>query len=318
MIILAVSIVSFMIVLFAFAFVVGSPIGIVAGIVKGRKQYLCLRCKSVYRGNHHYRCPICYSQDITPIKSPAAQQAMSQCLTPTAQHMLICAKCGFNNVESARFCGHCGSPVATAAVPNPLVWTGVPYPPMFPNPRISLASWRFIAWGSTIAVGIFILLVIIGTLLPSLPNQSGASRPSAPQSSAPIQNDPAQTPKETEKDEQVKLGADAMLATWRVMPLAFNEQENLRFDAVVVMPNDTVCLWVHDANPVPGVIYPTAFFYYPRSKTLLSLSDVTFDLWMRECKNQEGVGVEPDIEADFNQIREKTYGLNQALHDLQQ
>ncbi|HWE86637.1 MAG TPA: hypothetical protein VG267_16965 [Terracidiphilus sp.] len=40
---------------------------------------------------------------------------------------------------------------------------------MFPKPGISRAMWRFIAWGSAIAVGIFILLVIIGNLLPSPP-----------------------------------------------------------------------------------------------------------------------------------------------------
>jgi hypothetical protein len=58
-------------------------------------------------------------------------------------------------------------------------------PPVFPKPGISRAVWRFIGWGSAIAVGIFVLLVIIGTLLPSASNQSDASQPSAPQNNAP-------------------------------------------------------------------------------------------------------------------------------------
>lgn len=315
--------------------IITSPIVALLVILKGKKEFSCLSCGMLSRRypplsigfGFRLRCTYCGQRTLIPSNLPSAQQAMGKSVTPPVTHMPICTKCGFNNGEGARFCGHCGAPVSTVAIPNPPVWTGAPPPPVFPKPGISRAVWRFIAWGSAIAAGISILLVITGTLLPSAPNHSDASQPSATQhpspaqeaqNPAPTKNDPAQTPEETEKDEQVKLGADAMLATWRMMPLAFNEQENLRFDAVVVMPNNTVCLWVHDANPVPGVIYPTALFYYPRSKTLLSLSDVTFDLWMRECKKQEGVGVEPDIEADFNQIREKTYGLNQALHDAQQ
>jgi hypothetical protein len=64
---------------------------------------------------------------------------------------------------------------------------------MFPKPGISRAAWRFIGWGSAIAVGIFILLVIIGTLLPSAPNQSDASQTSQPQA-APPPNGPAANP----------------------------------------------------------------------------------------------------------------------------
>jgi hypothetical protein len=73
------------------------------------------------------------------------------------------------------------------------VWTGVPPPPVFQKPGISPAAWRFIGWGGAIGVGIFILLVVIGTLLPSSPNQSDASQPSAPQA-APPPNGPVANP----------------------------------------------------------------------------------------------------------------------------
>ena len=238
----------------------------------------------------------------------------------------ICTRCGFRNVEGARFCGNCGAQVSAVANSYPPLRTGAP-----PHLR---------RMGSARIFGFVLLLLIVVMAIVFFHNdyktwtsggsslfdwvefekrwvapfakQAQPTQDNAPQTTQETDNEAMQSPKEAEKVKQVNLGADAMLATWRVTPLAFNEQENLRFDAVVVMPNDTVCLWVHDANPVPGVIYPTALFYYPRSKTLLSLSDVTFDLWMRECKKQEGVGVLPDIEANFNQIREKKYGLNQS------
>ena len=187
--------------------------------------------------------------------------------------MPICTRCGFRNVEGARFCGNCGAQVSAVAIPNPPVWTGTPPPPVFPKPGISRAVWRFIGWGSAIAVGIFILLVIIGTLLPSAPNQSDASQPSAPtqetQGSAPTQNDSAPTPEEAEKVKQFNLGLWAMTTAWEGTPVAFNEHENLRFDAVIVMPDDTVCLWIHDAHPVPGVEEANALFSW-RGKLLLN------------------------------------------------
>jgi len=92
--------------------------------------------------------------------------------------MPICTRCDFRNVEGARFCGNCGVPMSA---PNPPIWMGTPPPPVFPKPGISLTSRRFIAWVSAIAIGIFILLVVIGTLLPSSPNQSDASRDTASQ-----------------------------------------------------------------------------------------------------------------------------------------
>jgi hypothetical protein len=71
--------------------------------------------------------------------------------------------------------------VSAVAIPNPPVWTGALPLPVFPKPRFSRSIWRFIVWGSAIAVGMFVLLVIIGNLVPSAPNHSSASGPSAQQ-----------------------------------------------------------------------------------------------------------------------------------------
>jgi hypothetical protein len=65
---------------------------------------------------------------------------------------------------------------------------------MFPKPVISRVVWRFIGWGSASVVGIFAMLVIIGNLLPSTPNQSDAPQRAAPQAAAP------QTPQATDNE----------------------------------------------------------------------------------------------------------------------
>ncbi|MGA3263283.1 MAG: hypothetical protein ABSC47_04470 [Terracidiphilus sp.] len=91
------------------------------------------------------------------------------------------------------------------ATPIPPVWMGTPPPPVFPKPGISLTSRKFIAWGSAI-VGIFILLVIIGNLLPSPPNQSDAPQPAVPQVAAP------QTPQATDNENPQTLALFQCLA----------------------------------------------------------------------------------------------------------
>lgn len=68
--------------IFFFFFLVTLPFALVAAMIRGRKQHLCLRCKTVFRWRGRYRCPVCYSQDITPVKSPAAQQVMAGSVTP--------------------------------------------------------------------------------------------------------------------------------------------------------------------------------------------------------------------------------------------
>jgi hypothetical protein len=240
--------------------------------------------------------------------------------------MPICTRCGFRNVEGARFCGNCGAQVSAVAIPNPLVWTGALPPPVLQKPGISRAVWRFIGLGSAIAVGIFILLVIIGTLLPSAPNQSNASQPSAPtleiQGSAPTQKDSAPTPEEDLKAKQLNLGIRAMTAQWDATPVVFHEREKLRFDAVTVMPDDTVCLWVHienselGASAIPGVNEPNASFLL--GKNLFPVTTVTFDLWTRECTDkQRGINVLPELEDNANQLQQKMNDLNQQLHDAQ-
>ena len=240
--------------------------------------------------------------------------------------MLICARCGYRNVEGARFCGNCGTQVSALAIPNPPVWTGMSSPPVFPKPGISRAVWRFIGWGSAIAVGIFILLIIIGSLLPSAPNHSNASQPSAPtqeiQGSAPTQNDSAPTPEEALKAKQFNLGIQAMTTQWEATPVIFHEREKLRFDAVIVMPDDTVCLWVHiknselGASAIPGVNEPNTSFLL--GKNLFPVTTATFNLWTQKCVDQQGgINVLPELEDNANQLQQKMNDLNQQLHDTQ-
>jgi hypothetical protein len=299
-------------------------------ILKGKKEFCCFSCGMLSQrypplsmgAGFRMRCGYCGQKTLIPSNSPTAQQGMGKSVTPPVTPMPICTRCGFRNVEGARFCGNCGAQVSAAAIPNLPVWTGALPPPVFLKPGISRAVWRFIGLGSAIAVGIFILLVIIGTLLPSAPNQSNASQPSAPQATPPqtsqaTDSEATQTPEETEKDKQLKLGADAMVTAWQGTPIAFNERENLRFDAVVIMPDNTVCLWIHDANPTPGVEEPNALMTF--GGKLVAVNYVTFDLWTRKCLNREGgVGVLPEILDRFNQIEPQMDDLNEQLHNSQQ
>ncbi len=108
-----------------------------------------------------------------------------------------------------------------------------------------------------------------------------------------------------------------MVTAWKGTPVAFNERENLRFDAVVIMPDNTVCLWIHDANPTPGVEEPNALMTF--GGKLVAVNYVTFDLWTRKCLNREGgVGVLPEIMDRFNQIEPQMDDLNEQLHNSQQ
>jgi hypothetical protein len=137
-------------------------------------------------------------------------------------------------------------------------------------------------------------------------------------------NEATQTLEEAEKDKQLKLGTDAMVTAWQWTPVAFNERENLRFDAVIVMPDDTVCLSIHDAHPFPGVEEPNALISLqdkgvPPGRRLYPVNNVSFDLWTRECVNQPGgIDVEPEILERFNLIKQHMEELNQRLHNSQQ
>jgi zinc-ribbon domain len=246
--------------------------------------------------------------------------------------MLTCTRCGSRNVEGARFCGNCGAQVSVMAIPNPPVWMSTPPPPMFPKPGISRAVWRFIGWGSAMAVGIFILLVIIGTLLPSASNQSDASQPSAPQTASTHTSQATDTsniptPQESKNDKKEDLGWTVMKIAVNRTPTAFNERENLRFDSVIVMPDDVVCLSIHDAHPLlgwngePAVVEPNALIYLPRSGggDLLAVNDMTLDFWKRYCVHQQGgVDVLPGIEAHVNNFQQYMNDLEQQTKSSQQ
>lgn len=224
--------------------------------------------------------------------------------------MPIYTQCGSRNVEGARFCGNCGAPVSVVAIPSPPVWTGAPSP-VFPKPGISRAMWRFIGWGSAIAVGIFILLIIIGNLVPSPPATPAATtaqpaQGNASQTPQATDNEAAKTPEKIEEEKQVDLFLDAVKLAWQGTPTTFNERQNLRIDAGIVMPDDTICLWIHDAHPFPGVKEPNALFYL-RGRDLLAVNDVTFDRWTRECINQQGgVDMETELKNAANQLQQES------------
>ena len=108
-----------------------------------------------------------------------------------------------------------------------------------------------------------------------------------------------------------------MTAAWEGTPVAFNERENLRFDAVIVMPDDTVCLWIHNAHPVRGVEEANALFSW--GGKLLPMNDMTFAPWTQKCVDQQGrINVLPELEDNANQLQQKMNDLNQQLHDAQQ
>lgn len=180
MIVLALWIVCTAFVLILVFTALGMPFAAAWALVSPRKQRFCLQCHSTDALRWPYVCKVCRSKKTISAAAPIAAEFADH-----STEMPICTRCGSRNVEGARFCGNCGVPVSAAAIPNPPVWTGPPPPPVFPKPGISRAVWRFIGWGSAIAVVIFILLVVIGTLLPSPPNQSGASQPSVPQPAPP-------------------------------------------------------------------------------------------------------------------------------------
>jgi hypothetical protein len=58
-------------VVFFFA-LIGAPIGLCIAAIRSRRQHICLRCRSIFRGNRPRQCPVCYSPNITPLNSPVA------------------------------------------------------------------------------------------------------------------------------------------------------------------------------------------------------------------------------------------------------
>jgi hypothetical protein len=225
-------------------------------------------------------------------------------------------------------CGYCGQPTLipsnSPGAQQVMGKSATPPSPMFPKPGISRAVWRFIAWGGAIAVGFYILLIVsgfFGTPLPSAPQEA------PPQTSQATDTSNAPTPQESQNDKQEDLGWTVMKIAVNGTPTAFNERENLRFDSVIVMPDDVVCLSIHDAHPLlgwngePAVVEPNALIYLPRSGggDLLAVNDMTLDFWKRYCVHQQGgVDVLPGIEAHVNNFQQYMNDLEQQAKSSQQ
>lgn len=79
--------------------------------------------------------------------------------------MPFCNRCGFRNVEGARFCGSCGAPVSAVAIPSPPVWTGALPPWSNGSQQIctftvpASAVTRISSAGSAIVLGFFFTLL---------------------------------------------------------------------------------------------------------------------------------------------------------------
>jgi hypothetical protein len=148
------------------------------------------------------------------------------------------------------------------------------------------------------------ILLDNSTAEPAKPTQDNA-----PQKTQATDSEAAQTPKEAEEEKQLGLVLKAWGEVYKATPTTFNERQNLRIDAAVVMRDDTVCFSVHDAHPFPGVVEPDAFVYLPHqgNGNLYAVTDVTFDLWTRECVNQQGgVDVGAEIKAAANQLQQES------------
>jgi ribosomal protein L40E len=65
------------------------------------------------------KCGYCGQKTLIPSDSPAARQRVAGIVTQPVTPMPICTRCGFRNVEGARFCGNCGAQVSAVAIPNP-------------------------------------------------------------------------------------------------------------------------------------------------------------------------------------------------------
>jgi hypothetical protein len=297
-------------------------------ILRGKKEFSCLSCGILSQrypplsmgAGFRLRCSYCGQKTLIPSNSPAAQQGMGKILIPPVTPMPICIRCGFRSVEGARFCCSCGAVVSAVA-------------PISSQPERNTVSAR-----TVILVALFILgitgaiwaLIVAEAGTPTSTPAGTTAKPAQPTPDNTLQtpqatdNEATQTLEEAEKDKQLKLGTDAMVTAWQWTPVAFNERENLRFDAVIVMPDDTVCLSIHDAHPFPGVEEPNALISLqdkgvPPGRRLYPVNNVSFDLWTRECVNQPGgIDVEPEILERFNLIKQHMEELNQRLHNSQQ
>lgn len=281
MVVLALWIVCAVFVLILVFTALGMPFAAAWTLVSPRKQRFCLQCHSTDALRWPYVCKVCRSRKTISAAAPIASEF--------------------------------------AAIPNPAMGMGAPPHPQFPKPGISRSNWRFIGWGSAIAVGIFALFVIIGNLLPSPPSQlripaSTQSTPAAtnvqanaPHAAPATDDQDAQTPEETEEDKQDDTGWKAIELVYQALsrdPSILHESERLRFDAVVVMPDKTVCLPVHfvgNSALLNAVQEPSAFFYIDARKELFAETDVSMSLWTQECIDQQGgIDVFPDIENHIN------------------
>jgi hypothetical protein len=153
------------------------------------------------------------------------------------------------------------------------------------------------------------------TAEPAKPTKNNAS-----QTQQATDNGATQTPDETREDKQLKLGWDAIKALVQGLRVDSPVYENLRFDNVVVMPDDTVCLSIFNGDTVtdPEQIGRIAFVYLGGQIHQVHRDGMTVDLWKRECVNQQGINVYPQIEGRINQMQQKMHDLNEHLHNSQQ
>lgn len=267
-------------------------------ILRGRKEFSCLSCGMLSRrypplsmgAGSRMRCGYCGQKTLIPSNSPAAQQVMARSVTPPVTHFVP-------SVPRLR-----RSKIALYL----LLIFGVP-----------AAIW-FIVYASNAPTSAPTPLAAT-TAEPAQPTQDNA-----PQTSEVTDSETTQTPEESQNDKQEDLGWTAMKIAVNGTPTAFNEQKNLRFDSVIVMPDDTVCLSVHDANPRAaeiGLVEPSALIYLPRrgGGEIFGVTDVTVSIWTRECIDQQGgVDVLPDIEAHVNKFQHYMNDLEQQLKSSQQ
>ncbi len=277
---------------------IGLVIGIIAlpfaglfVILRGRKEFSCLSCGMLSRrypplsmgAGFRMRCGRCGQKTLIPSNSPAAQQVITGSVTP---------------------------PVT-------------PFFPPVPRPhRSKIALYLLLIFGVPTAIWLMVYAPNTPTSVPTTPaattaEQAEPTLDNAPQTPQATDNEATQTPDETEEDKQLDLGWDAIKALVQGLRVDSPEYENLRFDTVVVMPDNTVCLSIFNGDTVtdPEQIGRVAFVYVGGKVYQVHRDGVTVDLWTRECVNQRGINVYPKIEGDFARTQQGFNQLEQQLHD---